>query len=1728
MAGRPIRIGDQLVLEEDYDETYIPSEEDIVEFAQKIGIDPTKEPELMWLAREGIVAPLPVQWKPCQDITGDIYYFNFANGQSMWDHPCDEHYRNLVTQERGKLAASGAMKKKHKKKKKEKKDKKDKETPRSAMEPQPEQGLLPPPSFLRGPPPLPAPGLADLDPDQGTQARTEGPFKTGQSPCLPGDSPWPPQGSLPRRLQPLSKGQAARPPQLFADVEQILGRAPGLCRTEGGDQQGLEKPQKLTEEIRLGLSDPELEEPEVRPRRQALGTLGAEDSRPPWHGQAVLESGSQASVHAELPETVPGPQPDGEQHSRSRARLRSTGPAGDQGPSPTPSPPPEEGPCLSSCSSDQMLPTRDNEGLSWRGVSRTGGGAGCGRRRTEPAGLWMGQVSRPVSKDSPGSYRETEPGPEGPGASTEARLQALSSIPTDPLAPEPAQKPSGSAPGAPPARGERQLAAVCAEPPEEAGEAGGAGGHGPHLESCSSSSSLASHLGSQIVGEVNNFPWDLQSSQGSGWGAGQPGPGPRGLHSGPLLVPQLFHLQSSAEEESESDYSEDQRFYRHILGMANMSRQLENLGLLESVQEMPCGNLSGMVCRLAASMTGGGDHAAVRAVEMDPRFLAWGLELPEHPQEAALAGQEASPHACVQLSSGPPRQGLGEPSSSGGLAGEPGRTQPRSQALGCSLAPVHAPPGGLAPLRGLVEAPPSALRVSQSVSLGSSVESGQLGELTLPSQGPKASAHTEGLLGPLHEDSNVVSLSAAGEGTIEEGEADSDNQSVRSSSELLKNLHLDIGTLGGDFEHEALRAEGEDRDDGQSSQDELQSEQTRGSERSSSLSHGARLGGPFPSQTTSKGPLQAREGQPAWSGAEEPGEASADPDRRILHGSLQRAEVPSPPAACWRDKEQSPQAEEPEGPEEPEGKVLVSAPLPVTPDRPSPEGVAPPKQLSEAAREAAEEAAARELEHDQRQLLELKSEEMQQLREKLRQEEEAEALQLHQQKDQSLSLLKEQLQRATEEEGTRMREEESRRLARLRAQVRSSTEAEEERIRAEHRASLQRLREELEALQEAERASLEQRSQLALEQLRGEMEALERSQRAALSAQKERALQQLREQLDREREEAVAALQREQGAERERGAELERLSPSLGAESTEVVRSLQKLEDAGQKQETPPQEWRAQLGACQALQFKQELTGLLTEKRQEVEREHGRRMDAMREEHRRVVAEARELYEAEERKQRAGLLEHLTGELERLRGAHERELEAMRREQGRQLEALGLRHRAQERKLQDLEVELETRVRDVKARLAQLDVQEVTATQRHLEEAKEEHSRLLESNRQLRRVLGELQARKAELESQVDLLRAQTERMQKHVRDLEAEAQRTRATLKEQAAEEGGASCFQPDLHIEDLRTSPVPTQTAEGPCPLPESKAEADSSLHSFRHYLSAEGAALRSAKAFLVRQTRSMRRRRTVLKVAQQRWCRELAGAPEALEDVRKDLEEETRRLDEMKSAVEKGRDLLQEKEEKLGQLEASLQDEASDGDIMREAPAKKVVTFDLSDTEDTLSGSSESFPLPHFSPAASPALPGRIQYLSRALHQRAPGPSHPSLASASRWAWAPGLGPGLSSSPAAAQTVDDFLREKWLKYFPAGAPVLSGPGPGPGASRLGYVSAREQLRLLQRPHSHMPEGGSASLQGMVEANWRWLEQYKNDPKLHLFSVHKPGATPGLLQLGLDESNRLAVHRC
>ncbi|XP_077903193.1 centrosomal protein of 164 kDa isoform X4 [Ictidomys tridecemlineatus] len=1397
MAGRPIRIGDQLVLEEDYDETYIPSEQEILEFAREIGIDPIKEPELMWLAREGIVAPLPVEWKPCQDITGDIYYFNFANGQSMWDHPCDEHYRNLVIQERGKLSTSGAIKKKDKKKKKEKKEKKDKETSQSPL------------------------------------------------------------------------------------------------------------------------------------------------------------------------------------------------------------------------------------------------------------------------------------------------------------------------------------------------------------------------------------------------------------------------------------------------------------------------------------------------------------------------------------------------------------------ALGSSLAPVHIPLGGLAPLRGLMDPPPFALRGPQSASLGSSAESGQLGELPLPPQGLKTSVYTKGLLGSIHEDRNALSLLGLGEETNEEDEEESDNQSIRSSSELLKNLHLDLGTLGGDFEYEesprtshpeekkdvsldsdaagpptpgklfsqggdsslsssggkepqergaspwfpekeenkksdpgastnlmtpgvdhggdqpakssekepledpvdagedsrkeeatnepkketsvpkenrsdareAQRLGRDDSDTSQCSQDEQQSKHSKGSERlSPPLLHGEQLQSPLYNQATEGGPPQIPKGQSEWEEVEEPREDSGASPTPLV--SVLREQPPSPPVVHERGKEQHSQAEEPcpgqEKTEDPEEKVVVSPTSTVSLEVRYAEPLALPKELSEAALKAMEEAVAQELKEDQRLLLELQQKKMQQLREKLWQEEEEEIVQLHLQKEKTLSSLKEQLQKATEEEEARMREEEGQRLSQLRAWVQSSTEADEEQIRAEQEASLKRRREELESLQKAEMANLEQKSKWTLDQLKEELEASEKRAEATLKAEKEVALQQLKEQLEAERREAMA------GLEKSHSAELEQLCSSLEAKHREVVSGLQKkIEEAHQKEEAQLREslgWaeqRAHQKAHQVVEYEQELSSLLREKRQEIERDHERKMDKMKEEHRQVMAEARERYEAEERKQRADLLGYLTGELERLRRTHERELETLRQEQDQQLEDLRRRHREQERKLQDLEMELESRTKDIKARLAQLNIQEetlqkekqqlldvqrqvalereeVTVNHQHLEEVKKEHTHLVESKRQLQRVLEELQARKIELESQVDLLQMQSQKLQKRVSSLEAEAQRKQDILKELAVEERNASPhFEPDLHIEDLRKSLGTNQTQDVSSSLSQGK-ETNLSLDGIRHYLSAEGIALRNAKEFLMRQTRSMRKRQTALKAAQQHWCHKLARVQEvaddppgteALQNMRKNLEEETRYLDEMKSAMRKGHGLLKKKEEKLNQLESSIREEASDEDTLRGTPTKKAVTFDLSDTEDTSSESSESFPLLHSEPwrqqgvtsTSSTIFPNKINYLSSSLQRisselnsvlnilgslstqpppslsnswpsqflprsskSTPLPSYPFMNRvpssspvtpvSTQWAWDPGLGPRL---PSVTQTVDDFLLEKWRKYFPSGIPLLSN-SPTTMENRLGYVSASEQLRLLQHSHSQVPKADSTNFQSMIDANRKWLERFKNDSKSHVFSsVPKPTATSSMmLQLGLDDDNVLHVY--
>ncbi|XP_078675227.1 uncharacterized protein LOC144913037 isoform X3 [Branchiostoma floridae x Branchiostoma belcheri] len=207
-------INDQLILEEEYDETYEPTEEEIREYALEVlGLQLPKDQDLLWIAREGINAPLPDDWKPCQDGNGDIYYFNFATGDSVWDHPCDEYYRKMVQEERDKKKGGGSSGKKPGKKKKEKKEKGGNSPALKAQA----QGL----GLLKGEPTSPLGTLGPLTGSLGSTGRSGG------------------LGSLaPLKTEPLSPLGSLRggPGSLGMDMPRGLG---GSLNRSGGVGEGI-------------------------------------------------------------------------------------------------------------------------------------------------------------------------------------------------------------------------------------------------------------------------------------------------------------------------------------------------------------------------------------------------------------------------------------------------------------------------------------------------------------------------------------------------------------------------------------------------------------------------------------------------------------------------------------------------------------------------------------------------------------------------------------------------------------------------------------------------------------------------------------------------------------------------------------------------------------------------------------------------------------------------------------------------------------------------------------------------------------------------------------------------------------------------------------------------------------------------------------------------------------------------------------------------------------------------------------------------------------------------------------------------------------------------------------------------------------------------------------------------------------------------------------------------
>jgi len=98
------------MLQEEVDEDYEPTDKEIREYAEWLGIDAEEDPDCLWIARRGLMTPLPKPWRPCQSGDGEIFYFNPETGENTWDHPCDDGLRALYVAEREKKAVKAQKK----------------------------------------------------------------------------------------------------------------------------------------------------------------------------------------------------------------------------------------------------------------------------------------------------------------------------------------------------------------------------------------------------------------------------------------------------------------------------------------------------------------------------------------------------------------------------------------------------------------------------------------------------------------------------------------------------------------------------------------------------------------------------------------------------------------------------------------------------------------------------------------------------------------------------------------------------------------------------------------------------------------------------------------------------------------------------------------------------------------------------------------------------------------------------------------------------------------------------------------------------------------------------------------------------------------------------------------------------------------------------------------------------------------------------------------------------------------------------------------------------------------------------------------------------------------------------------------------------------------------------------------------------------------------------------
>ncbi|XP_017163701.1 centrosomal protein of 164 kDa isoform X2 [Poecilia reticulata] len=647
-------------------------------------------------------------------------------------------------------------------------------------------------------------------------------------------------------------------------------------------------------------------------------------------------------------------------------------------------------------------------------------------------------------------------------------------------------------------------------------------------------------------------------------------------------------------------------------------------------------------------------------------------------------------------------------------------------------------------------------------------------------------------------------------------------------------------------------------------------------------------------------------------------------------------------------------------------------------------------------REREEEEEKMKAEREERSMR-LKREEMEREQERLRRELEQgleeQRERLLKEKEARMGLLQEKLRREEEEEEGKLRVESENKLKQLRQNLLSERREEAARLKEEADKTLEELRESIREERERQQQKLREESEALLKETHVTLEEDRVATRDRLEAQKKQDM----ERLKAESEEELAAMTKRLERERE-----------------EKLNTLKKEVNSSERRKELIVSPRPEQ---QLAEYHRELGDLLQEVRDEVQREHERKLEKLKDDHRREMDGIREKYLDEETAQRERLLHALQEDRARLQASHDLQLDRLRLQLDGQIQKTQLTHSCKEselrdladkldlreKELQSLEVLLQTKAADLNRRRKKLgddeedldrQLEALPRLVRERDQLSEELQRLREEVAQARELSHRAREERDEAKDQSYRMREERDKAREESRTAREDRERleSKAALLQERCDrltcrvgeleqaEDGRTLPQAEQNKKEAEKATAPSddridsslQVDELDSPL-SPVADSQCSINELRQYVSSHGASIQKTKQFLERENSRLMERQAALQAAQTSSSQD-PGLRGPSEERMRSIQQEARDVAELQRTVQRGNSLLRRKEEQLQQLESSMADEAMFEDSSQ-LPDRKV-TFDVtrSDTSSPVE--------PQDGTGDHPIIPAKVQELAESL--------------------------------------------------------------------------------------------------------------------------------------------------